>query len=317
MLNRLYREFYRIRRVEEEIARVYPTDCIKSPVHLSIGQEAVSVGISEALKPDDIVYGTYRGHALYLARGGSLPKMIAELYGKITGCARGKGGSMHLIDRNQGVMGMSAVVGTTIANATGHAYALKLRKENRIVACFFGDGATEEGVFFESLNFAALKKLPILFVCENNGYAIHTAQHQRQALLNIQEKAAAFGVPGACLDSLNILELIETSREYVNEIRRGKGPRFLEVKTYRWREHVGPGVDFHLGYRTKEEASPWIENDVVAQIRSMLDDRKCEQIEQQVEQEIIEAFAFAENSPFPDETELLTDVYGELNSCRR
>jgi TPP-dependent pyruvate/acetoin dehydrogenase alpha subunit len=317
MLNRLYRELYRIRRVEEEIARVYPTDRIKSPVHLSIGQEAVSVGISEALAPDDIVYGTYRGHALYLARGGSLPRMIAELYGKITGCARGKGGSMHLIARDQGVMGMSAVVGTTIANATGHAYALKLRKENRIVACFFGDGATEEGVFFESLNFAALKKLPILFVCENNGYAIHTAQHQRQARLNIQEKAEVFGVPGACLDSSNFLELIESSREYVNEIKGGKGPRFLEVKTYRWREHVGPGTDFHLGYRTEDEATPWIENDVVAQIRRMLNDRECEQIERQVEQEIIEAFAFAEDSPYPDETELLTDVYGELNVCQR
>ena len=164
MLPKLYRSLYRIRRVEEEIARIYPTDRIKSPVHLSIGQEAVSVGVCESLRADDIVYGTYRGHALYLAKGGSMRAMVAELYGKANGCARGKGGSMHLIAADKGVMGMSAVVGTTVANAVGHAYALRYRKSDAIVASFFGDGATEEGVFAESLNFAVLKKLPVLFV---------------------------------------------------------------------------------------------------------------------------------------------------------
>src|SRR5439155_4707591 len=181
----LYRSLYRIRRVEEEIARVYPTDRIKSPVHLSIGQEAVSVGICSALRADDVVFGTYRGHALYLAKGGDLKQMVAELYGKVTGCARGKGGSMHLVDAAHGVMGASAVVGTTIPHAVGYAYAMKLRGEDRIVVSFFGDGATDEGVFDESLNFAALKRLPILFVCENNSYAIHTHQVRRQAQANI------------------------------------------------------------------------------------------------------------------------------------
>src|SRR5262249_39720016 len=153
-----------IRRVEEEVARAYPSDRIKSPVHLSIGQESVSVGVCAALEPHDVVFGTYRGHALYLARRGSLPAMIAELFGKATGCTKGKGGSMHLIDPERGVMGMSAVVGTTIANAVGYAYALHLRRSDAIVASFFGDGATEEGVFSESLNFAVLKRLPILFI---------------------------------------------------------------------------------------------------------------------------------------------------------
>src|SRR5947208_9081159 len=144
MYERLYRSLYRIRRIEEEVARAYPTDKIKSPVHLSIGQEAVSVGVCAALAPRDIVYGTYRGHALYLAKGGDLRAMVAELYGKAAGCTKGKGGSMHLIDPERGVMGMSAVVGTTIANAVGHAYALRYRRSNAIVASFFGDGATEE-----------------------------------------------------------------------------------------------------------------------------------------------------------------------------
>src|SRR5581483_2826895 len=195
MLERLYRSLYRIRRLEEEFARVYPTDRIKSPVHLSIGQEAVSVGVCAALRPEDVVFGTYRGHALYLARGGDLRAMLAELYGKATGCAGGKGGSMHLIDPEAGVMGTSAVVGTTIPNAAGYAYAMKLRRQGTIVASFFGDGATEEGVFHESLNWAALQQLPLLFVCENNGYAIHTPRSRRQPRPDIAERARSYGIP--------------------------------------------------------------------------------------------------------------------------
>ena len=170
-----YKSLYRIRRVEEEIARVYPTDRIKRPVHLSIGQEAVAVGVCEALRSDDVVFGTYRSHASYLAKGGDVKKMIAELYGKVTGCARGKGGSMHLVDVAHGVMGTSAVVGTTIPNAVGYAYALKLKRKHSIVVSCFGDGGTDEGVFHESMNFAALKSLPVIFVCKKNVYAIHTA----------------------------------------------------------------------------------------------------------------------------------------------
>src|SRR5579872_6935238 len=194
MHERFYRSLYRIRRVEEEVARVYPSDCIKSPVHLSIGQEAISVGVCEALRPDDVVFGTYRGHALYLAKGGDLKQMVAELFGKATGCAKGKGGSMHMIAPEAGVMGTSAVVGTTIANAAGYAYALKLRRRDTVVASFFGDGATEEGVFAETLNFAVLKRLPVLFVCENNGYAIHTAQAKRQGVPDVCARARAYGM---------------------------------------------------------------------------------------------------------------------------
>ena len=189
-----YRSLYRIRRVEEEIARVYPTDKIKSPVHLSIGQEAVAVAVCEALLPEDVIFISYRSHAGYLAKGGDLKAMIAELYGKATGSNKGKGGSMHLADLAHGVMGASAVVGTTIPHAVGYAYAQKVRRTGSICATFFGDGATDEGVFHESLNFAALKQLPMLFICENNGYAIHTHQRLRQANPNISERVKPYGI---------------------------------------------------------------------------------------------------------------------------
>jgi TPP-dependent pyruvate/acetoin dehydrogenase alpha subunit len=308
---RLYRSLYRIRRVEEEIARVYPSDRIKSPVHLSIGQEAVSVGVCEALQPRDIVFGTYRGHALYLAKGGDLKAMLAELYGKATGCARGKGGSMHLISLEAGMMGASAVVGTTIANAVGYAYALRLQRQEAIVASFFGDGATEEGVFGESLNFAALKRLPILFVCENNRYAIHTHQSRRQARPDVCARAESLGVPAWRVEDNDVLEIYSQARSAVRQVRAGSGPRLLEVMTYRWREHVGPGDDYHLGFRHADEANPWVDNDQVRGLGALTDPSERARIEDEVEAEIAEAFAFAESSPFPATGELTTDVFKE------
>src|SRR5438445_3877117 len=216
---RLYRSLYRIRRLEEEIARIYPTDRIKSPVHLSIGQEAVSVGVCAALGPSDMVFGTYRGHALYLAKGGDMRAMVAELFGKATGCARGKGGSMHLIDPDAGMMGASAVVGSTIPNAVGYAYALKQGGADAIVASFFGDGATEEGVWAESLNFAVLKRLPILFICENNQYAIHTHQRLRQGRPDICARAAAYGLPAERIENNDVLRVYERCVDIVPAIR--------------------------------------------------------------------------------------------------
>ncbi|MDX2099796.1 MAG: thiamine pyrophosphate-dependent dehydrogenase E1 component subunit alpha [Leptolyngbyaceae cyanobacterium bins.59] len=304
-----YRSLYRVRRVEEEVARIYPTDQIKSPTHLSIGQEAISVGVCAALRPDDVVFGTYRGHALYLAKGGSLNQMIAELYGKVTGCARGKGGSMHLIDTAAGMMGTSAVVGTTIPNAVGYAYALKYRRQDQVVASFFGDGATEEGVFHESLNFAALKKLPILFICENNRYAIHTHQSQRQCS-EICDRVRAYGIPAERIEQNDLLHLYERVSATVTALRSGEsGPVFFECMTYRWREHVGPGNDFHLGYRSQEELQTWLEHDPMLKIGKEVEDDRRSQIEAEVEAEIAEAFAFAEGSPFPDRSELFAHVY--------
>ncbi|MHB8618816.1 MAG: thiamine pyrophosphate-dependent dehydrogenase E1 component subunit alpha [Chloroflexota bacterium] len=307
---RLYRSLYRVRRVEEEIARIYPTDKIKSPVHLSIGQEAVSVGVCEALQRTDVVFGTYRGHALYLAKGGDLDRMIAELYGKVTGCASGKGGSMHLVDTSCGMMGTSAVVGTTISNAVGYAYAVRYRNESTVVASFFGDGAVEEGAFWESLNFAALKRLPILFVCENNGYAIHTEQAKRQATLNLVDRIRAFGVPAHRIEANDVLRIYELTAQSIAALRSGvSGPVFLECMTSRWREHVGPNEDFQLGYRASDEVLPWMKHDQVRRLRGELGMDSRQEIEVEVEGEIRAAFAFAERSPFPDPSQLHADLF--------
>lgn len=306
----LYRSLLRIRRVEEEVARVYPTDVIKSPVHLSIGQESVSVGLCEPLRREDAAFGTYRSHALYLAKGGDLRAMVAELYGKVTGCAKGKGGSMHLIDVAAGVFGSSAVVGTTIPHAVGYAYAVKLRREPRVVLCVFGDGATDEGVFYESLNFAALKQLPVLFACENNHYAIHTHQRERQHRPEICARAAALGIPSERIDDGDVRKIAAHARSAVGAMRRGEsGPMLLECITYRWKEHVGPGEDYGLGYRDRSEAEPWIRGDQVAKLGAELDAATRAGIEAEVEAEIADAFAFAEKSPFPGDAELMTDVF--------
>jgi TPP-dependent pyruvate/acetoin dehydrogenase alpha subunit len=310
MFDAIYRSLYRIRRAEEEIAKIYPTDKIKSPVHLSIGEEFISVGVCDALRPDDVVFGTYRSHGLYLAKGGDLRRMFAELYGKATGCAAGKGGSMHLIDVGHGVMGTSAVVGTTIPQAVGYAYALKLRAGDRLVASFFGDGAVEEGAFHESMNFAALKKLPILFICENNFYSIHTHIRRRQPVMNITERARSYGMQAERIEDGDVLKIRERVQEAAADIRAHRsGPRFLECWTYRWKEHVGPNDDFHAGYRSKTEAEPWFQKDQVRLIGDRLEPRVRREIEGEVEAEIREAIRFAEESPFPEPGELYSDVF--------
>ena len=206
-LERVYAKLLLIRRAEEEVARIYPSDKIKSPVHLSIGQEAVAVGVCDPLRADDVVSGTYRSHAAYIAKGGDLRTMFAELYGKDTGCCRGKGGSMHMVAMEQHILGTSAVVGTTVPIAVGYALALKREGKGRLAVAFFGDGATEEGVFHESLNFAALHKLPVLFVCENNGYAIHTPLSKRWATNRLCERVATYGIPAQKVPDSDVLHL--------------------------------------------------------------------------------------------------------------
>ena len=311
MLERIYRSLYRIRRIEEVVAKVYPTDKVKSPVHLSIGQEAVSVGVCDALRPDDVVFGFYRSHALYLAKGGDVRRMIAELYGKVTGCAKGKGGSMHLVDVEVHMMGTSAVVGTGVPQAVGFAYALKLQRSDRVVANFFGDGAVDEGAFHEAVNFAAVKHLPVLFVCENNGYAINSRQRDRQALDNLCDRARSYGMPAERIEGNDVLRIREIAGQAVERLRRSGGPAFLECMTYRWKEHVGPAGDFGI-YRSLDEAQPWLDSDQIPRIGVMLDPARRRAIEDEVNIEMAQAFAFAESSPFPDELDLYTDLYKEV-----
>jgi len=238
--------------------------------------------------------------------------MMAELYGKITGCAKGKGGSMHLIDSVHGVMGASAVVGTTIPNAVGYAYALKLQRRDAVVVSFFGDGATDEGVFYESMNFAALKQLPIIFVCENNLYAIHTHLLRRHKDADLCARAKACGLVVEQIVDNDVLRIYDRVKAAVETVRaKDGGPFFIECLTYRWKEHVGPNDDFQLGYRSPDEARPWVEGDQVGRLAALIAPAARERINQEVEEEIRGAIAFAEASAFPDARELLTDVTGD------
>jgi pyruvate dehydrogenase E1 component alpha subunit len=304
-----YRSLYRIRRVEEEIIRLYPSDRIKSPVHLSIGQEAVSVGICAALDPADVVFGTYRGHALYLAKGGDLNAMMAELYGKAGGSARGKAGSMHLIDLSVGMMGTSAIVATTIPQAVGYALAIKMRKQKTAVIVFFGDGATDEGVFHESLNFAALKQLPVLFVCENNGYAIYSPTRDRMADVNFCERVESYRIPANRVESGSTMDIHDAAADALAKIRNGGGPQFLECLTARWRDHVGPDEDRVWKYRPDAELDDWIIRDDMARIGRELPIARLNEINADAEAEIAEAIAFAEASPYPAEEEIFDHVF--------
>ncbi len=306
---RLYRSMYLIRRVEEEIIRLYPTDKIKSPVHLSIGQEAVAAAVCDHLDKSDVVFGTYRGHALYLAKGGDVPRMMAELYGKVDGCARGKAGSMHLVDPSVGMMGTSAVVATGVSNAVGAALALKMQKSKAIVVCFFGEGATDEGAWHESMNFASLKKLPILFLCENNFFAIYSHVKDRLAGPGLQARARAYGMPAELIEDHEPMKLHERAGAAIAAVRRGEGPLFLECMTYRWRDHVGPTEDRVHKYRPDAELDAKIEGDNLKIVGNLLPAGQRETIEAAEERRVADAIAFAEASTFPEDQEIYDHVF--------
>ena len=216
-----YRSLFRIRRVEEEVAKIYPSDKIKSPVHLSIGQEAVAAGVAAHLRPSDRVLGAHRSHGHFLALGGEPSALLGEVLGKATGCSSGMGGSMHLVDAAAGFMGTSAVVGTTIPHAVGYAYAMRLQRRETVVASFFGDGAVDEGIFSESLNFAALKRLPLIFICENNFYSIHSHQLARQPASNIVERARAYAIPADRIEDNDVLRIYDVVKRAAEAIRAG------------------------------------------------------------------------------------------------
>jgi len=300
-----------IRRAEEKIAEIYPSDKIKSPVHLSIGQESVAVGICQALRADDAASGTYRGHATYLAKGGNLNRMIAELYGKSGGITGGKGGSMHLIDMEHMVLGTSAVVGTTVPIALGYALAFQKEGKGRVVAAFFGDGATEEGVFSESLNFAALHKLPVLFVCENNGYAIHTPSTRRWAQDKLSERVETYGIPTTIIEDSDVFAIHGAAEKMIAAMRKGGGPGFLECKTYRWYEHVGPNKDYDAGYRSEKDMEKWRAADQVEKVGAMLPAVDRTRIDAEVEALVAEAIDFAETSPFPELERVFDNIYSD------
>ena len=247
-LSELQASMLRIRLVEESIANKYSEQKMRCPTHLSIGQEAIAVGVCSNLTNEDQVLSTHRAHAHYLAKGGCLNSMLAEVYGKVTGCSRGMGGSMHLIDKSVGFMGSTAIVGNTIPVAVGSALAMKINNKSSISCVFFGDGATEEGVFYESINFAIVRKLPVLFICENNFYSVYSGLEVRQPKeRRIFEMVRAIGIEANYGDGNNVLEVSELTKAARDKIMSGQGPQFLEFDTYRWREHCGPNYDNDIG----------------------------------------------------------------------
>ena len=312
----LLREMHYVRLVEEEIAARYPGEQMRCPVHLSIGQEGVPAGFALAVRDTDFAVSTHRGHAHYLAKGGDLGAMIAEIYGKSTGCSKGKGGSMHLIDLAVRFMGSTAIVGNSIPIGVGLGLSSQLRAKEDVSCIFLGDGAVEEGVFFESLNFAAVKKLPVLFVCENNLYSVYSPFRVRQPeSRSIARMVEAFGVKSVQADGNDAELVYQTLTDAFREIRNGGGPVFIEFSTYRWREHCGPSFDDDLGYRSDEEVAYWKLRDPIKLLTDKLSrevsdfDVISNEMISQLKAKIMTAFKFAEDSPFPDPSEAFTGVY--------
>jgi TPP-dependent pyruvate/acetoin dehydrogenase alpha subunit len=312
----LLRQMMRIRAVEEAIVARYAEGKMRCPTHLSIGQEGVAAAVGMALDPTDLAVSGHRAHAHYLAKGGDLPRMIAEIYGKATGCAHGKGGSMHLVDEGAGFMGSTAIVGGTVPVGVGLALASKQRRTGQVTCVFLGDAVAETGVFFESVNFAVLKKLPVLFLCENNLYSVYSPLHVRQPEgRRIFEVAAAMGLPAEEGDGNDARAVYETVARGLEAIRAGDGPRFYEFATYRWREHCGPLYDNDIGYRTEAEFLSWKAREPVAALRAALLAEKVategdvQQMQSDIDREVGAAFDFAERSPFPAAAEAFTHEY--------
>jgi pyruvate dehydrogenase E1 component alpha subunit len=315
---KLYTKMLRIRKIEEKISTTYYHQEMRCPIHLSIGQEAIAVGICENLKISDKIVTAHRSHAHFLAKGGSLPKMIAELYGKETGCAKGLGGSMHLIDLKAGVCAAVPIVGSTIPIGTGIAWSNKLKQNKDIVVAFFGDGATEEGVFFESLDFASLHNLPILFVCENNEYSVYSHISKRQSNnRDISKIANSLGINSLKIDGNSVEKIYIKSKKILNNIRKSSSPFLIELKTYRNLEHCGPNIDDNLGYRSKKYLNFWKKKCPIKNYTNNLKNKKYLSnlkeldIKRKIENEIDKAFNFAKKSKFPKKNLLKKYIYAK------
>jgi pyruvate dehydrogenase E1 component alpha subunit len=307
----MYKKMLEIRRFEEKVYQLFTQNLIPGTMHLYIGEEAIAVGVCATLTPTDYITSTHRGHGHCIAKGASLKKMMAEIFGKRTGYCKGKGGSMHITDKSIGMLGANAVVGGAIPIATGAGLTCKLKYPDRVVACFFGDGASNQGTFHEAINLAAVWELPVVFVCENNLYAMGTRQSLVMNIADISKRAAGYGIPGVTLNGNDVLAVYESAKEAVNRARRGEGPTLIECKTYR---HKGHSRFDPATYRPEEEVEEWMAKDPLHVFRQKLLSRGIPEevfgeIEKQVEQEIEEAVQFAENSPQPDPEEALNDIW--------
>jgi pyruvate dehydrogenase E1 component alpha subunit len=308
----LYKQMWVIRYFDEKVDQFFAKGMIHGTTHLCVGQEATAAGAIAVLREEDKITSTHRGHGHCIAKGATPDRMMAELFGKATGYCKGKGGSMHIADLDKGNLGANGIVGGGIPLAVGAALTSKMKQKGYVVLCFFGDGATNEGSFHESLNLASIWKLPVVFFCENNQYGMSGSVKEMVNIENLADRAVAYGIPGKVVDGNNILEVMEVTHEAVEHARSGKGPVLIEAKTYRWKGHSKSDA---RKYRTREEEQEWRKKDPIKRFKEYLIDKgllteeKAEQLREEAFQEIEDAVKYAESSPEPAIESLLEDVY--------
>ncbi|MDR3425554.1 MAG: thiamine pyrophosphate-dependent dehydrogenase E1 component subunit alpha [Alphaproteobacteria bacterium] len=312
------RALYLIRGVEEGIAQRYPAGKMRCPVHFSIGQEGVSAALAPLMRRDDLAVSSHRAHAHYMGKGGSVRAMLAEIYGRAGGCSGARGGSMHLIDESVGFKGSTAIVGNTIPIGVGLGLALQQKGSDSLAIVFLGDGAIEEGVFYESVNFAAVQRLPVLFICENNLYSVYSPLGPRQpAGRSIYKMVEAMGIKSVAGDGNDVAATYKLMHAVIAEMRSGQGPVFAEFSTYRWLEHCGPADDDHLGYRAQGECAEWKKRAPVARYEKYLRENegwsaaRLEALRNEVLADIARDFAWVEAQPLPPRPDAYREVYAE------
>ena len=311
----MYLRMIRIREFESKAQSLFADGKIPGFVHLYLGEEAVATGVCACLRDDDYITSTHRGHGHIIAKGGDLKFMMAELFGKATGYCKGKGGSMHIADRDKGILGANGIVGAGHNIAVGAGLSASYRGTDQVCVCFFGDGSTNQGTFHEALNLASIWKLPIVFVCENNNYGISMSQSRHQAIKDVADRGIAYGIPGIAVDGNDVMAVNEAAEEAVARARKGLGPTLLECKTYRTRGHFegDPAI-----YKPKEEQETWLKKDPISKFAAflkesnLLTEEETEALKKQVQEELEEAIRFAEESPDPTADSVVQDVYSDI-----
>ena len=311
----IYLRMRRIRNFESAASRLFAEGKIYGFAHLYLGEEAIAPAVCECLRDDDYITSTHRGHGHIIAKGGDINLMMAELFGRYTGYCKGKGGSMHIADRDKGILGANGIVGAGQPISCGAGLSIKIRKTDQVCACFFGDGSTNQSTFHESLNLASIWKLPIVFVCENNHYGISMSQDRHQAIKDISDRAAAYNIPGVSVDGNDPMAVYEAAQEAVARARAGKGPTLIECKTYRQHGHFegDPGT-----YKPPEEQAAWMAKDPMPRYSKFLVENgvmtqaEIDETDKKVAKEIDDAIVFADAQPFAPDDSVVTDVYSDI-----
>lgn len=311
----MYRTMVRIRTFEGRVVKEYAAGKIGGIVHLYLGEEAIATGACANLRPDDYIVSTHRGHGHLIAKGGKTDRMMAEVYGKETGYCKGKGGSMHIADVDIGILGANGIAGGGLPLAVGAGLSSKLRQTDQVTACFFGDGSSNNGTFHESLNFAAVHCLPVVFVCENNTYGISVSQRQHQTIKDVSIRSAAYNMPGITIDGNDVMAVYETAGKAVERARAGEGPTLMECKTYRWRGHHEGDPNQGRRYRSMDEVKEWMEKCPIKRFEQRLVDEKVltkpkiKKVWEETQKAIDDSVEYANQSPFPEPQDLYEDVY--------